>query len=125
MQGYALMCVGYPLTDVEVETQDEDEVRWPRTGLEGGGWRVEAEADLGWAGVLAAIRALLCARTIGDLLSPPPPKMCNPFYSAHIPMHLHKYPCVRVWLNVLLVHLCERTSREAQKRPALCSIQHC
>ena len=27
VQGYALMCVGFPLTDVELETQDEDEVR--------------------------------------------------------------------------------------------------
>lgn len=25
-QGYALLCVSYPLTDLEVETQDEDEV---------------------------------------------------------------------------------------------------
>ncbi len=25
-QGYALLCVGYPASDVEVETQDEDEV---------------------------------------------------------------------------------------------------
>jgi hypothetical protein len=25
-QGYALLCVGYPSSDVEVETQDEDEV---------------------------------------------------------------------------------------------------
>lgn len=27
MQGYALLCVGYPLSDLEVETQDEDEVK--------------------------------------------------------------------------------------------------
>ena len=26
IQGYALLCVGYPSSDVEVETQDEDEV---------------------------------------------------------------------------------------------------
>lgn len=26
MQGYALLCVGFPSSDVEVETQDEDEV---------------------------------------------------------------------------------------------------
>lgn len=25
-QGYGLLCVGYPLSDLEVETQDEDEV---------------------------------------------------------------------------------------------------
>jgi hypothetical protein len=25
-QGYALLCVGFPTSDVEVETQDEDEV---------------------------------------------------------------------------------------------------
>ncbi|NEP55509.1 MAG: 2Fe-2S iron-sulfur cluster binding domain-containing protein [Symploca sp. SIO2G7] len=25
-EGYALLCVGYPCSDVEVETQDEDEV---------------------------------------------------------------------------------------------------
>jgi hypothetical protein len=25
-QGYALLCVGFPSSDVEVETQDEDEV---------------------------------------------------------------------------------------------------
>lgn len=24
-QGYALLCVGFPTSDVEVETQDEDE----------------------------------------------------------------------------------------------------
>ena len=27
LQGYALLCVGFPCSDVEVETQDEDEVR--------------------------------------------------------------------------------------------------
>lgn len=27
MQGYALLCVGFPSSDLEVETQDEDEVR--------------------------------------------------------------------------------------------------
>jgi hypothetical protein len=26
MQGYGLLCVGYALSDLEVETQDEDEV---------------------------------------------------------------------------------------------------
>jgi len=26
MQGYALLCVGFPTSDLEVETQDEDEV---------------------------------------------------------------------------------------------------
>lgn len=26
VQGYALLCVGFPTSDVEVETQDEDEV---------------------------------------------------------------------------------------------------
>lgn len=26
IQGYALLCVGFPTSDVEVETQDEDEV---------------------------------------------------------------------------------------------------
>lgn len=26
MQGYALLCVGFPSSDLEVETQDEDEV---------------------------------------------------------------------------------------------------
>lgn len=26
MQGYALLCVGFPSSDIEVETQDEDEV---------------------------------------------------------------------------------------------------
>lgn len=25
-QGYALLCIGYPCSDIEVETQDEDEV---------------------------------------------------------------------------------------------------
>lgn len=25
-QGYALLCVGFPSSDIEVETQDEDEV---------------------------------------------------------------------------------------------------
>lgn len=27
MQGYALLCVGFPSSDLEVETQDEDEVQ--------------------------------------------------------------------------------------------------
>lgn len=27
MQGYALLCVGFPSSDLEVETQDEDEVK--------------------------------------------------------------------------------------------------
>ncbi|XP_074264687.1 ferredoxin C 2, chloroplastic [Silene latifolia] len=31
-QGYALLCVGYPSTDLEVETQDEDEVYWLQFG---------------------------------------------------------------------------------------------
>ncbi|XP_003561243.1 ferredoxin, chloroplastic [Brachypodium distachyon] len=31
-QGYALLCVGYPSSDVEVETQDEDEVYWLQFG---------------------------------------------------------------------------------------------
>ncbi|XP_002984200.2 uncharacterized protein LOC9644026 [Selaginella moellendorffii] len=31
-QGYGLLCVGYPLSDVEVETQDEDEVYWLQFG---------------------------------------------------------------------------------------------
>ncbi|KAK1278789.1 hypothetical protein QJS04_geneDACA015745 [Acorus gramineus] len=31
-EGYALLCVGFPSTDVEVETQDEDEVYWLQFG---------------------------------------------------------------------------------------------
>ncbi|KAH9769643.1 Ferredoxin [Citrus sinensis] len=31
-EGYALLCVGYPSSDVEVETQDEDEVYWLQFG---------------------------------------------------------------------------------------------
>ncbi|XP_039829561.1 ferredoxin C 2, chloroplastic-like [Panicum virgatum] len=31
-QGYALLCVGFPSSDVEVETQDEDEVYWLQFG---------------------------------------------------------------------------------------------
>ncbi|TKY55562.1 Ferredoxin-2 protein [Spatholobus suberectus] len=31
-QGYALLCVGFPTSDVEVETQDEDEVYWLQFG---------------------------------------------------------------------------------------------
>ncbi|RAL50663.1 hypothetical protein DM860_015810 [Cuscuta australis] len=31
-KGYALLCVGFPLTDLEVETQDEDEVYWLQFG---------------------------------------------------------------------------------------------
>ncbi|XP_076940747.1 ferredoxin C 2, chloroplastic-like [Bidens hawaiensis] len=27
-KGYALLCVGFPTSDIEVETQDEDEVYW-------------------------------------------------------------------------------------------------
>ncbi|KAL6279695.1 hypothetical protein ACE6H2_016576 [Prunus campanulata] len=30
--GYALLCVGYPSSDLEVETQDEDEVYWLQFG---------------------------------------------------------------------------------------------
>ncbi|KAJ0051577.1 hypothetical protein Pint_03411 [Pistacia integerrima] len=30
--GYALLCVGFPSSDVEVETQDEDEVYWLQFG---------------------------------------------------------------------------------------------
>nr|GMC80645.1 ferredoxin C 2, chloroplastic [Ipomoea batatas] len=32
MKGYALLCVGFPSTDLEVETQDEDEVYWLQFG---------------------------------------------------------------------------------------------
>ncbi|OAE25554.1 hypothetical protein AXG93_2022s1050 [Marchantia polymorpha subsp. ruderalis] len=31
-QGYGLLCVGYALSDLEVETQDEDEVYWLQFG---------------------------------------------------------------------------------------------
>ncbi|KAE8657255.1 Ferredoxin-2 [Hibiscus syriacus] len=31
-EGYALLCVGFPSSDVEVETQDEDEVYWLQFG---------------------------------------------------------------------------------------------
>ncbi|GJY60212.1 ferredoxin C 2, chloroplastic [Tanacetum coccineum] len=31
-QGYALLCVGFPTSDIEVETQDEDEVYWLQFG---------------------------------------------------------------------------------------------
>ncbi|XP_062212065.1 ferredoxin C 2, chloroplastic isoform X2 [Phragmites australis] len=31
-KGYALLCVGFPTCDVEVETQDEDEVYWLQFG---------------------------------------------------------------------------------------------
>uniref|UniRef100_A0A161ZNI2 2Fe-2S ferredoxin-type domain-containing protein n=1 Tax=Daucus carota subsp. sativus TaxID=79200 RepID=A0A161ZNI2_DAUCS len=30
--GYALLCVGFPTSDIEVETQDEDEVYWLQFG---------------------------------------------------------------------------------------------
>ncbi|THG07938.1 hypothetical protein TEA_023337 [Camellia sinensis var. sinensis] len=30
--GYALLCVGFPSSDIEVETQDEDEVYWLQFG---------------------------------------------------------------------------------------------
>ncbi|KAF3644539.1 Ferredoxin-2 [Capsicum annuum] len=32
VKGYALLCVGYPSSDLEVETQDEDEVYWLQFG---------------------------------------------------------------------------------------------
>ncbi|KAA3463217.1 Ferredoxin-1 [Gossypium australe] len=32
VRGYALLCVGFPSSDVEVETQDEDEVYWLQFG---------------------------------------------------------------------------------------------
>ncbi|KAL8141781.1 hypothetical protein V2J09_014813 [Rumex salicifolius] len=32
VQGYALLCVGFPTSDIEVETQDEDEVYWLQFG---------------------------------------------------------------------------------------------
>jgi len=31
-KGYGLLCVGYPKSDIEVETQDEDEVYWLQFG---------------------------------------------------------------------------------------------
>ncbi|CAF1929222.1 unnamed protein product [Brassica oleracea var. botrytis] len=31
-QGYALLCVGFPTSDLEVETQNEDEVYWLQFG---------------------------------------------------------------------------------------------
>nr|AEQ54761.1 ferredoxin 2 [Dimocarpus longan] len=31
-KGYALLCVGFPASDLEVETQDEDEVYWLQFG---------------------------------------------------------------------------------------------
>ncbi|XP_059656761.1 ferredoxin C 2, chloroplastic [Cornus florida] len=31
-KGYALLCVGFPTSDIEVETQDEDEVYWLQFG---------------------------------------------------------------------------------------------
>ncbi|RXH71025.1 hypothetical protein DVH24_015647 [Malus domestica] len=31
-EGYALLCVGYPSSDLEVETQEEDEVYWLQFG---------------------------------------------------------------------------------------------
>ncbi|KAL8479787.1 hypothetical protein ACS0TY_026647 [Phlomoides rotata] len=31
-KGYALLCVGFRATDLEVETQDEDEVYWLQFG---------------------------------------------------------------------------------------------
>ncbi|XP_074573479.1 ferredoxin C 2, chloroplastic-like [Curcuma longa] len=31
-KGYALLCVGFPSSDIEVETQDEDEVYWLQFG---------------------------------------------------------------------------------------------
>ncbi|XP_012080891.1 ferredoxin C 2, chloroplastic isoform X2 [Jatropha curcas] len=31
-KGYALLCVGFPSSDLEVETQDEDEVYWLQFG---------------------------------------------------------------------------------------------
>ncbi|KAF4354910.1 hypothetical protein F8388_008532 [Cannabis sativa] len=32
VRGYALLCVGFPSSDLEVETQDEDEVYWLQFG---------------------------------------------------------------------------------------------
>ena len=34
MQGYALLCVGFPSSDIEVETQDEDEVMCGITSIQ-------------------------------------------------------------------------------------------
>lgn len=42
-QGYALLCVGYPLSDIEVETQDEDEVYWLQFGQYFAGGPVERD----------------------------------------------------------------------------------
>eukprot|EP00250_Pteridium_aquilinum_P010663 c19547_g1_i1 orf=80-637(+) len=42
-QGYALLCVGYPLSDLEVETQDEDEVYWLQFGQYFAGGPVERD----------------------------------------------------------------------------------
>lgn len=42
-QGYALLCVGYPLSDLVVETQDEDEVYWLQFGRYFAGGPVERD----------------------------------------------------------------------------------
>jgi ferredoxin len=45
-QGYALLCVGYPASDLEVETQDEDEVYELQFGRYFGQGRVRAGLPL-------------------------------------------------------------------------------
>jgi ferredoxin len=45
-QGYALLCVGYPRSDIEVETQDEDEVYELQFGQYFGKGRVRAGLPL-------------------------------------------------------------------------------
>lgn len=78
-QGYGLLCVGYPLSDLEVETQDEDEVcqmkceSFYRISFFGGHGKSSeglckipcAELFPWLAGILATIWTILCKGPLG------------------------------------------------------------
>ncbi|KAI3776547.1 hypothetical protein L1987_46333 [Smallanthus sonchifolius] len=45
-RGYALLCVGFPTSDIEVETQDEDEVYWLQFGRTRTYWLTEGRKSI-------------------------------------------------------------------------------
>lgn len=71
-QGYALLCVGFPSSDVEVETQDEDEVIVHHRN-----WEEDSENGsyvglifVALAGLLASVWTVFCSRTHCRLFLP-------------------------------------------------------
>lgn len=78
LQGYALLCVGFPSSDLEVETQDEDEVRVQhktlpaaaKSGIKSPVARFSSsffsyfhfKSSMASAGILASIWKIFCTR---------------------------------------------------------------